>query len=155
MHNYNHWSLFQRKVYFHNYVELILKKNFISTIMLLMLLLMFFLFFSIVCAWLSIVDSLLNRELKIQHFEKVVSQGVNKAVMEQLMKLYREIVLGYMLFAYDGHKSLCIVGPLPFPSKEFQRNLLGEDDNSNTQRFLNQIPRKYPNTPLWTKVVVP
>jgi hypothetical protein len=109
---------------------------------------MFFLFFSIVCVWLGIVNNLLNHELKIQHLEKVVSQGVNKAVMEHLMKFYREIVLGYILFAYDGHKSLCIVGPLPFPSKEFQRNLLGEDDNSNTQRFLNQIPHKYPNTPL-------
>jgi hypothetical protein len=58
------------------------------------------------------------------------------------MKLYREIVLGYTLLTYDGRKSLCIVGPLPFPSKEFQINLFGEDDNNNTQRFLNQILHK-------------
>jgi eukaryotic translation initiation factor 2C len=59
--------------------------------------------------------------------------------MEHLVKLYRNIVLGYRLPAYDGRKSLCVVGPLPFPSKEFQMGLLGEDDNINTQRFLNQI----------------
>jgi hypothetical protein len=98
-------------------------------------------FFSIMCVWLGSVDSVVNRDLEI-HLEKVVSRGVNKAIMEHLVKLYREIVLGYMLLAYDGCKSLCTIGPLPFPSKEFQINLLGEDDDNNTQRFLNQIPQK-------------
>jgi hypothetical protein len=139
MHNYNHWFFFLN--YFHTYVELILTKNFISTTMLPMSLLMFF-FFSIVCAWLGSVDSLVNRDLEIHHLKKVVSRGVNKAIMEHLVKLYREIVLGYILPAYDSRKSLCTIGPLPFPSKEFQINLLGEDDDNNTQRFLNQIPQK-------------
>jgi len=94
---------------------------------------------SSVC-WRDKVNILVNHDLDIQHLKKVVSWGVNKAIMEHLMKLYREITLGYRLHAYDGHKSLCIVGPLPFSSKEFQISLLGEDDNNNTQRFLNQIP---------------
>jgi hypothetical protein len=121
-------------------VELILKKNFISTTMLPMMLLMFFFFFSVVCAWLGSADSLVNHDIRIQHFEKVVSQGVNKVVMEHLVKFYKETTLGYMLLAYDGCKSLCTIWPLPFPSKEFQITLLGEDDDINSQRFLNQIP---------------
>ncbi len=119
-------------------MELILRKIFISTTMLLMLLLMFFFFFLVVCVWLGSVDSLVNHDLKIQHFKKVVFQGVNKDVMEHLVKFYRKTTLGYKLLAYDGHKSLCTIGPLPFPSKEFQISLLGEDDNINTQRFLIQ-----------------
>jgi hypothetical protein len=98
-----------------------------------------FLFFLVVCVWLGRVNSLVNHVLDIQHLEKVVSQGVNKTIMEHLVKFYRKIMLGYMLHAYDGRKSLCIVGPLPFPSKEFQISLLWENDDSNTQRFLNQI----------------
>ncbi len=109
--------------------------------MLPMPLLMFFLF-SIICVWPSTADSHVNRDLKIQHLEKVVSRGVNKTIMEHLVKFYRENALGYRLFAYDGHKSLCTIGLLPFPSKEFQISLLREDDSSNTQRFLNQIPQK-------------
>jgi len=89
--------------------------------------------------WLGSVDSHVNHDFEIQHLEKVVSRGVNKAIMEHFVKFYKEIMLGYMLPIYDRHKSLCIVGPLPFPSKEFQISLLGEDDSSNTQRFFNQI----------------
>ncbi len=84
------------------------------------------------CAWLGSVDSLVNYDLEIQHLEKVVSQGVNKTIMEHLVKLYRDITLGYRLLAYYGHKSLCTIGPFLFPSKEFQISLLGEDDNINT-----------------------
>jgi len=89
-----------------------------------------FFFFLVVCAWLGSVDSLVNHDIKIQHFEKVVFQGVNKVVMEHLVKLYRKTTLGYMILAYDGCKSLYIIRPLPFPSKEFQISLLGEDDAS-------------------------
>jgi eukaryotic translation initiation factor 2C len=106
------------------------------------LLMFFFFFFFLVVCRLSSVDSLVNYDLEIQHLEKVVSQGVNKVIMEHLMKLYQEIVLGYKLLAYDGCKSLCIVGLLPFPSKEFQISLLREDDGINTQRFLNPILQK-------------
>ncbi len=57
-------------------------------------------------------------------------------------------MLGYRLPAYDGHKNLCTIGPLPFPFKEFQINFLGENDGNNIKRFFNQIPQKLPNTPL-------
>ncbi|CAN5974280.1 unnamed protein product [Sphagnum jensenii] len=65
---------------------------------------------------------------------EVTSRGVNRAVMEQLVKLYRETALGHRLPAYDGRKSLYTAGPLPFSSKEFQISLLEEDDGSSTQR---------------------
>ncbi|CAM6082414.1 unnamed protein product [Calypogeia fissa] len=65
---------------------------------------------------------------------EVTSRGVNRAVMENLVKQYREKELGRRLPAYDGRKSLYTAGPLPFQSKEFQINLLDEDDGSNTPR---------------------
>ncbi len=64
-----------------------------------LLMFFFFFFFLVVCAWLGSVDSLVNYDLKIQHLEKVISQGVNKVVMEHLMKLYKELcwVTSYLL----------------------------------------------------------
>jgi eukaryotic translation initiation factor 2C len=62
--------------------------------------------------------------------------------MEHLVKFYKEIALGYMLLIYDGRKSFCTSGPLPFPSKKFQISLLAENDGNNAQKFLNQIPQK-------------
>lgn len=65
---------------------------------------------------------------------EVTSRGINRAVMEQLVKLYRESHLGTRLPAYDGRKSLYTAGPLPFQSKEFQINLLDEDDGTSRPR---------------------
>ncbi|WOK94801.1 protein argonaute 1B [Canna indica] len=65
---------------------------------------------------------------------EVTSRGVNRAVMEQLVKLYRESYLGGRLPAYDGRKSLYTAGPLPFTSKDFQITLVDEDDGSGTER---------------------
>lgn len=64
----------------------------------------------------------------------VTSRGVNRAVMEQLVKLYRESHLGKRLPAYDGRKSLYTAGPLPFLSKEFRITLLDDDDGQGGQR---------------------
>ncbi|GFP91688.1 protein argonaute 1 [Phtheirospermum japonicum] len=58
---------------------------------------------------------------------EVASRGVNRAVMEQLVKLYRESHLGKSLPAYDGRKSLYTAGPLPFVSKEFRITLIDEE----------------------------
>lgn len=66
----------------------------------------------------------------------MTSRGVNRAVMEQLVKLYRETHLGKRLPAYDGRKSLYTAGPLPFQSKEFKITLIDEDDGSGGQRFI-------------------
>ncbi|KAJ9145671.1 hypothetical protein P3X46_028026 [Hevea brasiliensis] len=65
---------------------------------------------------------------------EVSSRGVNRAVMEQLVKLYKESHLGKRLPAYDGRKSLYTAGPLPFISKEFKIILIDEDDGSGGPR---------------------
>ncbi|KVI07875.1 Argonaute/Dicer protein, PAZ [Cynara cardunculus var. scolymus] len=65
---------------------------------------------------------------------EVTSRGVNRAVMEQLVKLYRDSHLGKRLPAYDGRKSLYTAGPLPFVSKEFKIILVDEDDGTGGAR---------------------
>ncbi|WOK92830.1 protein argonaute 1B-like isoform X1 [Canna indica] len=65
---------------------------------------------------------------------EVTSRGINRAVMEQLVSLYRESYLGGRLPAYDGSKSLYTAGPLPFASREFQIALINEDDGTSTER---------------------
>ncbi|KAL1810666.1 hypothetical protein ACET3Z_020731 [Daucus carota] len=65
---------------------------------------------------------------------EVSSRGVNRAVINQLVKLYKETHLGKRLPAYDGRKSLYTAGPLPFISKEFKIVLTDEDDGSGTPR---------------------
>ncbi|KAL9266760.1 argonaute 1-like protein, partial [Drosera capensis] len=65
---------------------------------------------------------------------EITSRGVNRAVIEQLVKLYRASHLGKRLPAYDGRKSLYTAGPLPFASKEFKITLIDEDDGSGAPR---------------------
>ncbi|CAA2961073.1 argonaute 1 [Olea europaea subsp. europaea] len=65
---------------------------------------------------------------------EVTSRGVNRAVMAQLVKLYRESHLGKRLPAYDGRKSLYTAGPLPFVSKEFRIMLIDEEDGPGGTR---------------------
>ncbi|KAL9224351.1 hypothetical protein vseg_000394 [Gypsophila vaccaria] len=65
---------------------------------------------------------------------EVTSRGVNRAVMRQLVKLYRESHLGKRLPAYDGRKSLYTAGPLPFTNKDFSITLVDEDDGSGAPR---------------------
>lgn len=65
---------------------------------------------------------------------EVTSRGVNRAVMEQLVKLYKETHLAGRLPAYDGRKSLYTAGPLPFSSKEFKITLVDEEDGPGGAR---------------------
>ncbi|KAL1200730.1 Protein argonaute 1 [Cardamine amara subsp. amara] len=65
---------------------------------------------------------------------EVTSRGVNRAVMKQLVELYRDSHLGRRLPAYDGRKSLYTAGPLPFVSKEFRITLLDEEEGAGGQR---------------------
>ncbi|KAK2996751.1 hypothetical protein RJ639_025195, partial [Escallonia herrerae] len=65
---------------------------------------------------------------------EVASRGVNRAVMEQLVRLYQESHLGKRLPAYDGRKSLYTAGPLPFVTKEFRITLVDEDDGPGGAR---------------------
>ncbi|XP_062226457.1 protein argonaute 1B isoform X2 [Phragmites australis] len=60
---------------------------------------------------------------------EVASRGVNRAVMGELVKLYRQSHLGGRLPAYDGRKSLYTAGPLPFASRTFEINLQDEEDS--------------------------
>ncbi|KAG0492052.1 hypothetical protein HPP92_005140 [Vanilla planifolia] len=65
---------------------------------------------------------------------EVNSRARNRAVMEELVKLFKDSHLGGRLPVYDGRKSLYTAGPLPFTSKEFQVTLDDEDDGIRTER---------------------
>ncbi|URE19527.1 hypothetical protein MUK42_11702, partial [Musa troglodytarum] len=58
---------------------------------------------------------------------EVSSRSMNRAIMSELVRLYREIELGMKLPAYDGRKSLYTAGYLPFNSREFVVKLVEED----------------------------
>ncbi|PKI48942.1 hypothetical protein CRG98_030675, partial [Punica granatum] len=58
---------------------------------------------------------------------EVASRTVNRAIMAELVRLYRESALGMRLPAYDGRKSLYTAGELPFVAKEFRIKLLDDD----------------------------
>ncbi|KAI4311295.1 hypothetical protein MLD38_036200 [Melastoma candidum] len=62
---------------------------------------------------------------------EVASRTVNRAIMAELLRLYRESDLGMRLPAYDGRKSLYTAGELPFGWKEFTVKLVDEDDGVN------------------------
>ncbi|XP_057475261.1 protein argonaute 10-like [Actinidia eriantha] len=62
---------------------------------------------------------------------EVASRTVNRAIMAELVKLYKESDLGKRLPAYDGRKSLYTAGELPFARKEFNIKLVDEDDGTN------------------------
>ncbi|KAG9129251.1 hypothetical protein Leryth_006460 [Lithospermum erythrorhizon] len=65
---------------------------------------------------------------------EVSSRGVNRAVIGQLVRLYRESHLGNRLPVYDGRKSLYTAGPLPFVSSEFRITLVDDEDGSGAPR---------------------
>ncbi|XP_022849610.1 protein argonaute 10-like isoform X3 [Olea europaea var. sylvestris] len=62
---------------------------------------------------------------------EVASRMVNRAIIAELVKLYKESDLGMRLPAYDGRKSLYTAGKLPFAWKEFTVKLIDEDDGTN------------------------
>ncbi|KAK4478140.1 hypothetical protein RD792_017419 [Penstemon davidsonii] len=62
---------------------------------------------------------------------EVQSRTVNRAIIAELVKLYRDSDLRMRLPAYDGRKSLYTAGELPFSWKEFTIKLVYEEDNIN------------------------
>lgn len=62
---------------------------------------------------------------------EVTSRTMNRAIMAELVKLYKESELGMRLPAYDGRKSLYTAGEFPFSWKEFSVKLVDEDDGIN------------------------
>ena len=69
--------------------------------------------------------------LQVTITPEVSSRTVNRAIMAELVRLYRESDLGTRLPAYDGRKSLYTAGELPFVWKEFKIKLVDEDDGIN------------------------
>ncbi|KAM0944836.1 hypothetical protein DsansV1_C11g0113151 [Dioscorea sansibarensis] len=65
---------------------------------------------------------------------EVASRTMNRAIMAELVRLYRETELGMRLPAYDGRKSLYTAGVLPFISKEFVVKITEEDDGLGVNR---------------------
>ncbi|CAA0826626.1 Protein argonaute 1 [Striga hermonthica] len=59
---------------------------------------------------------------------EVSSRGVNRAVIKELVGLYKESLLGNRLPVYDGRKSLYTAGALPFASKDFRITLTDEEE---------------------------
>ncbi|XVE59476.1 hypothetical protein DITRI_Ditri05aG0049100 [Diplodiscus trichospermus] len=73
-----------------------------------------------------------NRDL--HHYDvsitpETISKNLNRRIIEQLIKSYKESHLGRRCPAYDGRKSLYTAGALPFDSKEFVVKLIDEDRN--------------------------
>ncbi|KAG6757418.1 hypothetical protein POTOM_037728 [Populus tomentosa] len=59
---------------------------------------------------------------------EVASRNMNRAIMAELVRLYKESDLGMRLPAYDGRKSLYTAGKLPFAWKEFAIKLVDAED---------------------------
>ncbi|XP_061986596.1 protein argonaute 10-like [Populus nigra] len=62
---------------------------------------------------------------------EVASRTVNRDIMAELVRLYKDSDLGMRLPAYDGRKSLYTAGELPFAWKEFIIKLIDEEDGIN------------------------
>ncbi|VAI77837.1 unnamed protein product [Triticum turgidum subsp. durum] len=61
---------------------------------------------------------------------EVTSRCVNRAIIAELVRLYRESDLGMRLPAYDGRKSLYTAGALPFDAREFVVRLTDHDSGT-------------------------
>ncbi len=66
--------------------------------------------------------------LQVTITPEVSSRTVNRAIIAELVRLYKESELGTRLPAYDGRKSLYTAGELPFAWKEFKIKLVDEED---------------------------
>lgn len=69
--------------------------------------------------------------LQVTITPELASRTVNRAIINELVKLHKESDLGMRLPAYDGRKSLYTAGELPFAWKEFKIKLVDEDDGIN------------------------
>ena len=76
--------------------------------------------------WLSVACC-----LQVTITPEVSSRTVNRAIMAELVRLYKESDLGTRLPAYDGRKSLYTAGELPFAWKEFKIKLVDQEDGIN------------------------
>jgi len=65
---------------------------------------------------------------------EVTSRVVGRAIIKELVNLYKQSYLGGRLPAYDGRKSLYTAGPLPFTSQEFHITLFDDDGGPGSER---------------------
>ncbi|KAK7345915.1 hypothetical protein VNO77_16531 [Canavalia gladiata] len=65
---------------------------------------------------------------------EVSSKAVNRSIIAELVRLYKESDLGMRLPAYDGRKSLYTAGALPFSWREFKIKILDDEDGVNGPR---------------------
>lgn len=65
---------------------------------------------------------------------EVTSKKINREVIAQLTRIYRESHLGQRIPAYDGRKSIYTAGALPFDSKEFIVKLGDKDGEGSSSR---------------------
>ena len=70
---------------------------------------------------------------------KVTSQGVNGAVIAQLIDLYKDSLLGNITPAYEGRNDLYTAGHLPIESKEFVIKLVDRDVHTKSTRFVFKL----------------
>ncbi|KAL5699183.1 Protein argonaute mel1 [Ranunculus cassubicifolius] len=78
-------------------------------------------------------------ERDLHHYDvtitpEVISRGVNRAVMRQLVKTYKDSHMGDLQPVYDGRKGLFTAGPLPFTTKEFNIQLTARNGSSSSTR---------------------
>ncbi|KAG5002491.1 hypothetical protein JHK84_026744 [Glycine max] len=62
---------------------------------------------------------------------EVSSKAVNRSIIAELVRLYKESDLGMRLPAYDGRKSMYTAGPLPFSWREFKIKVVDDEDGVN------------------------
>ncbi|KAK8913853.1 Protein argonaute PNH1 [Platanthera zijinensis] len=75
----------------------------------------------------------------LHHYDVIItpevrSKQMNRAIISELVRVYRETEMGMRLPAYDGRKSLYTAGFLPFNSKEFAVKLTEEDEGMGINR---------------------
>jgi eukaryotic translation initiation factor 2C len=68
--------------------------------------------------------------LQVKITPEVSSRTVNRAVVAELVRLYRASDLGMRLPAYDGRNSLYTAGTLPFDTREFVVRLTDDDNGT-------------------------
>uniref|UniRef100_A0A5B6ZZU0 Uncharacterized protein n=1 Tax=Davidia involucrata TaxID=16924 RepID=A0A5B6ZZU0_DAVIN len=73
-------------------------------------------------------------QYSVKVMPEVTSIKMNKAIMTQLVKLYRDTDLGMMLPVYDGRRNLYTAGVLPFTTKEFTVTLANDDELISTTK---------------------
>lgn len=70
---------------------------------------------------------------------EIKSRELRRAVMKQLVNIYRQSDLGQRLPVYDSQKSLYTAGSLPFQSKDFIIKHVDKDDSSGPPRKNSQF----------------